>query len=76
MIKKYASEMSFEVFKNSISQVMLNELAKMNIPYNRAYSIFLKIIEESDLNDDDDMGTMESIVRHIILDFKDEEVLD
>ena len=72
MIKKCAQEMSFEDFKNSISPEMLNELTKMNISYNRAYSIFKDILNESQLDENDDMGTMDSIVRHIILDYTDE----
>ena len=40
MIKKDAQEMSFEDFCGTISQKMLNELAKMNISYTRAYNIF------------------------------------
>lgn len=72
MIKKFAQEMSFEDFKNSINQEMLNELTKMNISYNRAYGIFKDMLAESNLDDEDDMGTMESIVKHIILDYTDE----
>ncbi|MEL7647780.1 MAG: hypothetical protein AAGU76_06785 [Sedimentibacter sp.] len=76
MNKKFAQEMSFEDFKDSINQEMLNELTKMNISYKRAYSIFKDILEESSLDDEDDMGTMESIVRHIILDYTDEMLAD
>ena len=72
MIKKCAQEMSFEDFRDAISPEMLNELTKMNISYNRAYSIFKDILEESQLDANDDMGTMESIVRNIILDYTDE----
>lgn len=76
MNKKCAQEMSFEDFKNSISPEMLNELTKMNISYNRAYSIFKDILMESPLEDDEEMGTMESIVKHIILDYTDEMLAD
>ncbi|MDW5298718.1 MAG: hypothetical protein SA378_01050 [Sedimentibacter sp.] len=72
MIKKHAQEMSFEDFKNSISSEMLNELTKMNISYNRAYSIFQDLLGESHFDEDDDIGTMDNIVRHIILDYTDE----
>jgi len=72
MIKKCAQEMSFEDFKNTISHEMLSELTKMNISYNRAYSIFKDILSESQLDENDDMGTMDSIVRHIIIDYTDE----
>ena len=72
MIKRCAQEMSFEDFKDAISPGMLNELTKMNISYNRAYSIFKDILEESQLSLNDEMGTMESIVRNIILDYTDE----
>jgi|GEM_PF-658779 hypothetical protein len=72
MIKKCAQEMSFEDFRNTISPEMLNELTKMNISYNRAYSIFKDILRESQLDENDDMGTMDSIVRNIILDYTDE----
>jgi len=72
MIKKCAQEMSFEDFRNAISPEMLNELTKMNISYNRAYSIFKDILRESQLDENDDMGTMDSIVRNIILDYTDE----
>ena len=76
MIKKCAQEMSFDDFKNYISQDMLNELTKMNISYNRAYGIFQDILSESQLDENDDMGTMDSIVRHIILDHTDEMLAD
>lgn len=76
MIKKCAQEMSFDDFKNSISQDMLNELTKMNISYNRAYGIFQDILSESQLDENDEMGTMDSIVRHIILDHTDEMLAD
>lgn len=72
MIKKCAQKMSFEDFKEAISPEMLNELTKMNISYNRAYSIFKDIVGESRLEAYDDMGTMGSIVRNIILDYTDE----
>ncbi|HAQ40261.1 MAG TPA: hypothetical protein DCM73_05100 [Clostridiales bacterium] len=72
MIKKCAQEMEFEDFCNAISPEMLNELTKMNISYNRAYGIFKDILEESQLDENDDMGTMESIVRNIILDHAEE----
>ena len=72
MIKKCAQEMNFEDFKDAISPEMLNELTKMNISYNRAYSIFRDIVGESQLGANEDMGTMESMVRNIILDYTDE----
>jgi len=72
MIKKYAQEMSFEEFKNSITPEMLNELTKMNISYNRAYSIFKDILRESELSEQDEMGNMETIVKNIMLDYTDE----
>lgn len=72
MLKKYAQDMSFDEFKDSITTEMLNELSKMNISYNRAYSIFKDILKESELGENDDMGTMDSIVRNIILDYTDE----
>lgn len=72
MIKINAQEMGFEDFCKAISPEMLNELTKMNISYNRAYSIFKNIIEESQVGENDDMGTMDSIVRNIILDYTDE----
>lgn len=76
MIKKYAQEMSFEDFKNSINSEMLEELTKMNISYNRAYRIFKDILSESHLEEKDDIGTIESIVRNIILDYTDEILAD
>lgn len=76
MIKKDAQEMSLEDFANAISPEMLNELTKMNISYNRAYSIFKDMLEESQLTENDDMGTMDSIVRNIILDYTDEVLAD
>lgn len=76
MNKKDAQEMSLEDFANSISPEMLNELTKMNISYNRAYSIFKDMLEESQLGENDDMGTMGSIVRNIILDYTDEVLSD
>lgn len=76
MNKKCAQEMSFEDFSNAIGPEMLNELTKMNISYNRAYSIFKDILLESQLSDEDDMGTMDSIVRNIILDYTDEVLAD
>lgn len=72
MNKKCAQEMSFEDFCSAISPEMLNELTKMNISYNRAYSMFRDIILESQLDENDDMGTMDSIVRNIILDYTEE----
>lgn len=72
MLKKYAQDMSFDEFAKSITPEMLNELSKMNISYNRAYSIFKDILKESELGENDDMGTMDSIVRNIILDYTDE----
>jgi len=72
MNKKSAQEMSFEDFCNAINPEMLNELTKMNISYNRAYSIFRDMLQESGLGENDDMGTMDSIVRNIILDHTDE----
>lgn len=76
MNKKCAQEMGFEEFKSSISPEMLNELTKMNISYNRAYSIFQDILMESPLDDHEEMGTMDSIVKHIILDYTDEMLAD
>ncbi len=76
MIKKCAQEMSFEDFTSSISAEMLNELTKMNISYNRAYSIFQDILTESQLGENDDMGNMDSIVRNIIIDYTDEMLVD
>jgi len=76
MIKKHAQEMSFEDFKNSINSEMLEELTKMNISYNRAYRIFKDILSESHMEEKDEMGTMESIVRNIILDYTDEILAD
>lgn len=72
MIKKDAQNMSFEEFCNFISTEMLNELTKMNISYKRAFSIFKDMLVESQLGENDDMGTMDSVVRHIILDYTDE----
>jgi len=72
MIKKLAQEMSFDNFKDAITSQMLNELSKMNISYNRAYSIFQDLLRESERDDIDDIGTMDSIVRNIILDYTDE----
>ena len=76
MNKKEAQKMSLQDFSNAISPEMLNELAKMNISYNRAYSIFKDMLEESQLGENDDMGTMDSIVRNIILDYTDEVLSD
>ncbi|MGD9568032.1 MAG: hypothetical protein AB7V48_06850 [Sedimentibacter sp.] len=76
MIKKEAQEMSLEDFTGAISPDMLNELTKMNISYNRAFSIFKEMLDESQLGDNDDMGTMDSIVRNIILDYTDEILAD
>lgn len=72
MLKKYAKGMDFEDFKDAISSEMLNELTKMNISYQKAYDIFQNMMMESKHKDEDDIGTMESIVRNIILDFTDE----
>jgi hypothetical protein len=72
MLKKHAKEMSFDEFREAITPEMLNELTKMNISYNRAYSIFKDILRESELAENDDFGTMDSIVRNIILDYTDE----
>lgn len=72
MLKKYAQEMSYDEFKNAITQEMLNELVKMNISYNRAYRIFKDILSESELDQMGDIGNMDSIVRNIILDYTDE----
>lgn len=71
MKKKYAKDMSFEDFKNALSPELLNELAKMNISYQKAYDMFENMMEESKHEDEDDIGTMESIVRNIILDCSD-----
>ena len=76
MKKKEAQELCLEDFASAISHEMLNELAKMNISYNRAYSIFKDMLEESQLDESDDMGTMDSIVRNIILDYTDEVLAD
>lgn len=76
MKKMCAKDLSFEDFSSAISPEMLNELTKMNISYNRAYSIFKDILLESQLSDEDDMGTMDSIVRNIILDYTDEVLAD
>lgn len=73
---KEAQEMSLQDFADAISPEMLHELAKMNISYNRAYSIFKDLLEESELSGNDDMGTMDSIVRNIILDYTDEVLSD
>lgn len=72
MIKKHAKNISFDDFKNEITQEMLCELTKMNISYNRAYSIFLDILKESEAGDVDDIGNMESIIRNIIIEYTDE----
>lgn len=72
MIKKCAQEMSFDDFKEAITSEMLNELTKMDISYNKAYRIFQDILRESDRKDTEDIGTMESIVKNIILDYTDE----
>jgi len=76
MIKKCAQEMSFEEFKNSIRPEMLDEFTKMNISYNRAYSIFKDILSESQLDENDDIGTLDSMVKHIILDHTEEMLAD
>lgn len=71
MIKKYAKGMDFEDFREALSSELLNELAKMNISYQKAYAMFENMLEESKHEDDDDIGTMESIVRNIIIDCSD-----
>ena len=76
MNKKDAQKLGLEDFASAISPEMLNELAKMNISYNRAYSIFKDMLEESQLDEHEDMGTMDSIVRNIILDYTDEVLAD
>ena len=73
MKKRCAQEMSFEDFCSAISAEMLNELTDMNISYNRAYSIFKDMLNESQQSENDDMGTMDSIVRNIIIDHTDKE---
>lgn len=72
MKKRIAKEMDFEEFKNKITLEMSNELANKNISYNKAYAIFQDLLRESSHNDDSDIGTMESIVQNIILDYMDE----
>jgi len=72
MIKKLAKEMSFDDFKNNVTSEMLNELTKMNISYNRAYSIFQEIINESALKDEDEFGSMDTIIKNIIIDYSEE----
>lgn len=72
MLKKHAKEMNFVDFKNALSSEMLNELTEMNISYQKAYGLFVNMMLESQHEDEDDIGNMESIVRNIILDFKDE----
>lgn len=72
MIKKYAQEMSFDDFKESMTAEMLNNLTEMNISYNRAYSIFKDILLESNYGELDDIGTMETMVKNIMLDYTDE----
>lgn len=72
MIKKCAQEMSFDDFKEAITSEMLNELTKMDISYNKAYRIFQDILKESDRKETEDIGTMDSIVKNIILDYTDE----
>lgn len=76
MIKKDAQEMSFEDFCGAISQKMLNELAKMNISYARAYNIFKDTVKESKFAYNYDIGTMDSIVRNIILDYTEDAFND
>lgn len=71
MIKKYAKDMDFEDFKDALSSELLNELARMNISYQKAYAMFENMLVESKHEDEDDIGTMESIVRNIILDCTD-----
>lgn len=73
MLKKYAMDMDFEDFKDALSSELINELTKMNISYQKAYVIFQNMMIESKHKDEDDIGTMESIVKNIILDFTDEQ---
>lgn len=73
MLKKYAMDMDFDDFKDALSSELINELTKMNISYQKAYVIFQNMMIESKHKDEDDIGTMESIVRNIILDFTDEQ---
>jgi len=72
MLKKYAVAMDFEDFKDALSPELINELTKMNISYQKAYAIFQNMMTESKHDDEDDIGTMESIVKNIILDFADD----
>lgn len=72
MNKKCAQEMSLEDFCSALSPEMLNELTKANISYNRAYSIFKDLMQESNLQDNDDIGTMDIIAKNIILDHTEE----
>jgi len=72
MIKRDVKDMKFEDFKNALTSELLNELARMNIPYQKAYNTLQNILAESLISDEDDIGTMESIVRNIILDCTEE----
>lgn len=72
MIKRCAQDMNFEDFKDALTSEMLNELTQMNISYQKAYSLFQNMCRESKHGDEDDIGTMDSIVRNIILDYTDE----
>lgn len=72
MIKKDAQNMSFDDFKGALTSEMLNSLSEMNVSYNRAYSIFKDILSESDSGEFDDIGSMETMVKNIILDYMDE----
>jgi hypothetical protein len=72
MIKKHAKEMSFDDFKNAITQEMLLKLNTMNISYNRAYSIFQDILIESTVSDEDDIGSIDTIIKNIMIDYTEE----
>ncbi len=72
MIKKDAQNMSIDDFKGALTSEMLNSLSEMNVSYNRAYSIFKDILSESDSGEFDDIGSMETMVKNIILDYTDE----
>lgn len=72
MIKKDAQKMSFDDFNGALTPEMSHDLSEMNISYNRAYSIFKDILTESNLDELDDIGTMETMVKNIILDYTDE----
>lgn len=72
MLKRFAKDMNFDDFKDALTSEMVNDLAKMNISYQKAYCLFQSMFAESRHEDDDDIGTMDSIVKNIILDFKEE----